>query len=500
MAHWLLIHNGEPVLTDDIPLISIQELCADAANVVKDGMRPVQFYGRPSLHGDEIIVTAIVADDLNRMLFISKAELPPGGSYGAITAHAPSFHLFEREIYEQTGIAPRGHPWLKPVRYGSERKGLAGELHGYPYLKIDGRETHEVAVGPVHAGVIEPGSFRFLCHGERVFHLEIQLGYQHRGVEKLFLQGDPLTKAHLAESITGDTAVGHTWAYALCMEGLSANGDVPKRAQLVRAVGLELERIAMHLAGLAGIALDIGYLPGASVYGRIRTAVINTSLKLCGSRFGRGLVRPGGVLFDINDALAEEIVKTIETVNDDVEMVSNLFFDNPSVLSRLEQTGMVSAEDARAVGLVGTAAKMAGIAMDSRASHPIGIYKDEIVTPHVLPTGDVFARAKLRVLEIRQSIQLIHRWLHSAHVQGEIREPLMKLEPDCTVISIIEGWRGEVSHVAVTDKKGHLHHYKVKDPSFHNWMGLALAVRDNGISDFPLCNKSFDQSYCGFDL
>jgi Ni,Fe-hydrogenase III large subunit len=595
--NWLYVKNAEPFPLGDIPSVPIEELCEAIADRIYQGMRPVQFFGRPvkNVSGKDgfgkdvsgkdgfgkdgsgkdvsgkddfkIAITAVLADDRRKSLLVSVSEILMGRAYGehtanpsqspcppqsscpsqspcppqfsdsaypsypSITPRVPSFHAFERELFEQTGIRPLGHPWLKGLRFERGSESRVGRLHDYPYLQAEGAQMHEVAVGPVHAGVIEPGSFRFLCHGEDVMHLEIQLGYQHRGIEKLFIDGglpdksysdkshlnsshnnnsplgnspqknSLLNKSHLAESIAGDTVIGHGWAYALVVEALSG-ARLSGRAETIRAVALELERIAMHLSGLAGMSLDVGYLPGASVYGRLRTSVINTTLALCGCRFGRGLIRPGGVLFDVGDDLCGRIKRMLDTLEHDVEMMNSVFFNSPSVLSRLEHTGVVTAEDARKVGLVGPMARMTSLDVDSRVSHPIGRYKGEKFDIRVLTGGDARARAGIRAMEIEQSIGLVRRWTN--HLTGALKEDVMTpcgpLSPDTAVVSVVEGWRGEVSHMAVTGADGSLAHYKIKDPSFHNWTGLALAVRGGGISDFPLCNKSFDQSYCGFDL
>jgi Ni,Fe-hydrogenase III large subunit len=496
MEKWLKVENAQVFALKDIPVYPLDHMRDDIIRFVHHGMRPVQFFGRICETSEEIIVTAVLADDSSHSLFVSEAHTGYRRHYESMTPEAPCLHLFERELYEQTGIKPEGHPWLKPVRFENSQP---GQVHTYPFLGIKGEETHEVAVGPVHAGIIEPGHFRFLCHGEEVFHLEIQLGYQHRGVEKLLRGKNPFTLSHLAESIAGDTVIGHTWAYALAVEALS-NTVISQRAEYIRAIALEMERIAVHLADLGGISTDIGFLPGDAVYGRIRTAVINTTLKICGSRFGRGLIRPGGVLFDIEPSFKKQMSATLDSVEKDCNKMNTLLFNSPSVMSRLEHTGTISKETAEKLGLVGLIAKMTGSVIDSRFSHPIGIYKDESVTPQTADTGDVCARAVVRTKEITQSLRFINKFLNLGIPQGElVTEPAPAL-PEHAVVTLVEGWRGEIAHMVVTDKKSTISYYKIVDPSFHNWFGLAQAVRGNGISDFPICNKSFALSYCGHDL
>ena len=492
MKNWLKVQNEEAFEICKSPVLSVDALCDGVVHGIRNGMRPVQFFGRPD--GDVVRLAVCLAGD-DHSLYVAEAQVTQGQWYSAITQEVEAMHLFERELYEQTGVIPQGHPWLKPVRFEN-----GADVHSYPFLEAESEEMHVVAVGPVHAGIIEPGHFRFLCHGEDVLHLEIQLGYQHRGVERLFCGKKPLSKATLAESIAGDTVIGHAWAYAAAVEAIGQT-VVSERAQAIRAIGLELERIAVHLAGLGGISSDIGFLQGDAVYGRLRTAVINTSLQICGSRFGRGLIRPGGVLFDIDDDFQNKICQILLQVEQDTEKINRLLFETPSVMSRLEHTGTIDQKVAERIGLTGLMAKMTGRAIDSRYSHPLGHYaKEKDFQPVTANTGDVYARTMVRVLEIGQSIRLVRKWIHLGIPSAPAMTTPNPLHPGMACVVLVEGWRGEISHMVFTDSASDIAFYKIVDPSFHNWFGLALAVRGNGISDFPICNKSFDLSYCGHDL
>jgi Ni,Fe-hydrogenase III large subunit len=501
-VNWAITKNNKAVPLRVVPVLGMAELRAEIVRACGGGeKRPVLFFGVK--REDGICVFAVLADDENSRLLVSSAKLGSEKKYESLTPSVPAFHIFERELHEEFGIIPEGHPWLKPVRYGSERAKECGRMEEYPFFKMQGEEVHEVAVGPVHAGVIEPGHFRFMCHGEDVYHLEIQLGYQHRGVESLFLKGSRENRKnhllHLAESAAGDSVIAHATAYAQAAEALTG-AEISNRAMAIRGIALELERAGIHIGGLGAISNDVAFLMGSAVFGATRTLVINTSLALCGSRFGRGLMREGGVNFDIDDRLKDDMRKTLHKVLKDVTLMSETMFDNPSVLSRLEKTGIVTREQAQKAGLVGMAARASGIPLDVRADHPFGIYRSFPVYKITLEGGDVFSRAYIRYAEIQQSIKFIIEQLDNLP-EGEIMAPdIGRPARESLAVSLVEGWRGETVHAAVTDAEGRFERYKIKDPSFQNWFGLALAVRSNGISDFPLCNKSFDLSYCGNDL
>jgi len=358
--------------------------------------------------------------------------------------------------------------------------------------------VHEVAVGPVHAGIIEPGHFRFQCHGEHVFHLEIVLGYQHRGVEALLEAGPDRRSLALAESIAGDTSVGHALAYCKAVEAL-AGSTVSARAMALRGVALELERMANHVGDLGALAGDVGFLPTASYCGALRAEFLNASAEICGNRFGRSFTVPGGVRVDLGREASAALAARVRRSWATAKAAAELFFESPSVRARLEGTGTVSRETALALGLVGPAARASGVDRDVRRDHAFGIYRFVHVPVVNADTGDVFARAWLRLLEAERSAEFVASQLENLP-EGDVRGAAGPLAPDSLVVSLVEGWRGEIAHVAVTDARGRFARYKVKDPSFHNWMGLAMALRDGQISDFPLCNKSFNLSYAGHDL
>ncbi len=486
----LTVHNGEAAASDEVPVLSIKALGKALAESTRAGLRLCALFGVPAGPG-RLILYAVAGDDAAGHLLVLASEV--GSEYPALTPECPQAHLFEREIAERFGVLPQGHPWLKPVRF------LRGDAPGAAeFFCVEGDQVHEVAVGPVHAGVIEPGHFRFQCHGERVLHLEIALGYQHRGVEAAIARGPDARTVPYLETLAGDTTVGHALAGCHAIEALS-RVRVPPRAQGIRGIALELERMANHAGDLGALAGDVGYLPTASYCGRLRGDLLNLTALICGSRFGRGLVRPGGVLFDLEDGRDDELVRRLDAAMRDLESAVGLLWKSPSVLARFEDTGCLGREASQAIGLVGVAARAAGLERDVRQDYPTGIYRFFHIPVSTWHSGDVFGRAFVRWLELSRSAAFIREQV-AALAGGPIAAPAKPLEAGRMAISLTEGWRGEICHAAITGDDRRITTYKVVDPSFHNWTGLALAMRGAEISDFPLCNKSFNLSYCGHDL
>lgn len=485
--NFLTLRNAYSCEEQNIPVLSIESW----RNWIIDSCkgheaRIVSIFGERNNNGG-VKLYGILGVDPKGELRLASTDIA-GNSFESITNELPQAHLFEREIFENFGITPTGHPWLKPVR----------KSEGYNYYSVAGNSIHEVAVGPVHAGVIEPGHFRFQCHGEKVFNLEIHLGYQHRGVEAMMTTSHKIKRMALAESIVGDSVIGNGLAYCHAIEGLG-NREVSTRARIIRVIALELERIANHVGDLGAIANDVGFLPSSSYFGRIRAEFLNLSMALSGNRFGRSLLKPGGVAFDLTQEMIVNFKERMQKSMRDVLDTADLMFGNPSVVGRLERTGVVTNEQAKEIGMVGVAGRACGLLRDVRCDYPAGMYRFKKIIIAKASTGDVFARSRVRFMEIKRSAELIEELLSEIPTE-KILYPVENFNKSSLVVSMCEGWRGEIVHIARTNEKGELAQYKIVDPSFHNWTGLELALRSGQISDFPLCNKSFNLSYAGYDL
>jgi Ni,Fe-hydrogenase III large subunit len=508
VSQFAQIANGQSLPRAQIPDLPLAEFQLAILEAVRKKQRVAALFGAPdTADPSHLILYALLADDQHGRLGVAKTSVSVQG-FPSLTPQCPQVHLFEREIAERYGVKPLGHPWLKPVRFHrSYRPGAdawnrsatdvvqAGVMDFY---QITGGQVHEVAVGPIHAGIIEPAHFRFQCDGETILHLEISLGYQHRGVEKAMQGGPNQRSLHYAETLAGDTTIAHACAYTRILESLGQR-QISPRAAAIRGIAMELERLANHVGDLGALSGDAGFLPTASFCGRIRGDFLNMTAALCGNRFGRGLLRIGGVGFDVDAAIAGDLLKRLDVAERESRAAINLLWETSSVMARFEGIGIVSKETALELGMVGPAARACGLDVDSRHDHPSGIYQFSHIPVSTWRGGDVFARAYVRWLEIQRSIQFVRDQL-KALPTGDLQTKVAAPQANALAVTMQEAWRGEVCHIALTDSDGCFERYKIVDPSFHNWMGVAMAVRGKQISDFPLCNKSFSLSYCGHDL
>lgn len=423
-----------------------------------------------------------------------------------------SASLFEREMKEMFGIEPVGNPDTRGLKLHSEvwpagqyplRKDFAVPDKktdgGVPYRfnRVEGDGIFEVPVGPVHAGIIGPGHFRFSAAGEPIINLELRLGWTHRGIEKLLEGKRSAGAVRIFECISGDTAFGYSMAYCQAIEKIEGL-TVPVRAQLIRILCLELERAYNHVNDMGGMALDVGFSFPAQFASLIKEAVLQLNDGLCASRYLKGINTIGGALVDIDRTKAGLIRKQLTKIEKDFRTLEEMLFSSVSFMDRIDTTGILRTKTARDLGATGLAARASGIGLDMRKVFPAAYHGFDL-TMAKEPAGDVAARLKVRCAEIRESVSLIRQCLEKlSDCDAQLKAVVH--EKAGIAVGCVEAWRGPVLIWARLNADGKIERCKIVDPSFHNWEGLSFAVLGNIIPDFPLCNKSFDLSYSGNDL
>lgn len=501
MKYYITDNCAAAIELKDIPVVDYAALYEDLKErLTKEQYHVAHYFARPEQN--QLKFYLILLDDAEHKIMISSfaMEYYDDIALPSLTALHPQMHPFEREITELYNVEFGAMPWNKPLRFPHNRRNRNSTMDNYPFYSIEGESLHEVNVGPIHAGIIEPGAFRFICNGENVLHLEIALGYQHRGVETEFTSTDNrLRQTLLAESVAGDSAVSHSVAFSYAVEKLTKLID--KNLELERTVALELERMAMHIADTGALCTDVGYQLGQVACEALRTVTINTTQAWCGNRFGKGLIRPCGTNKPLTAEKVAMIIRNVEDVRRRYNEVKEDIQTSPTILARFEECGLMPKSEMIRIGGVGMAARASGVKRDIRASHPYAAYVGASHESVMKRQGDVMSRLMERCDEVLQAADNILKLL-SAYTPAVTARPDYDtpLKAEALSIGLIEGWRGEICHVAITDKEGNISTYKIKDPSLHNWLGLAIAVRSEGISDFPINNKSFNLSYCGHDL
>ena len=501
MKYYVTDNCAAAVELKDIPVVEYAALYEDLKErLAQEQYHVAHYFARPEQ--SQLKVYLILLDDAENKIMISSFEMEYYDDIAlpSLTALHPQMHPFEREITELYNVEFGAMPWNKPLRFPHNRRNQNSTMDNYPFYSIEGESLHEVNVGPIHAGIIEPGAFRFICNGENVLHLEIALGYQHRGVETEFTSTDNrLRQTLLAESVAGDSAVSHSVAFSYAVEKLTEKVD--KNLDIERTVALELERMAMHIADTGALCTDVGYQLGQVACEALRTVTINTTHAWCGNRFGKGLIRPCGTNKPLTAEKVAMIIRNVEDVRRRYNEVKEDIKTSPTILARFEECGLVPKSEMTRIGGVGMAARASGLKRDIGASHPYAAYVGSSHESVVKRQGDVMSRLMVRCDEVLQAadniLSLLSSYTPAVTARPDYDSPL---KPESLSIGLIEGWRGEICHVAITDEHGNISTYKIKDPSLHNWLGLAIAVRSEGISDFPINNKSFNLSYCGHDL
>ena len=419
---------------------------------------------------------------------------------------------FEREIFDLFGLSPAGHPDLRrlplhqfwPDDYHPllkdciVRTGFVDRGTPYPFRKVEGEGVHEITVGPVHAGIIEPGHFRFSVEGETIINLESRLYFVHKGIEKLFETMTHTAAVELAERISGDSSIAHAMAFCQAIESLAAV-TIPSRAAYLRVVLLELERLYNHIADVGAICTDTGFAFANAHAMRLREDVMRLNARLVGHRLLRGALAPGGVRCDFSPAQVRDVRVSVARIIADFDEVVEIAINNSSVLDRLHGTGQLTEKTARDMQVTGVAARASGIDADARRDHPFAAYGEMEIEVPVFDSGDVWARMMVRIEEAHEAINLITRALDNLP-EGKIIEPISELPAGTAGFGLVEGWRGPIWHCVVAGDDNLLARVKVKDPSFGNWPALNYAILKNIVPDFPLVNKSFNLSYAGNDL
>jgi len=430
----------------------------------------------------------------------------------------PSIHeasTYERKIKSFFGLTPQGHPDPRPIILHENwpensfplRKDFAWNSRPplasgqFPFRKMGGEGIYEIPVGPVHAGIIEPGHFRFSVAGEEILFLEPRLGYSHKGIEKLFEILPLQEKIKLAERVSGDSSYSHSLAFCLALESLY---DTPagEKASWLRVIFCELERLANHLGDIGAIMTDTGFNFGGAHGARLREIVMQMNERLTGSRFLRGVNAIGGVVCkEITPEIAARLDAELEGLRKDFSEVMDVALESNSLLNRLKNTGILDAHTARDHGVIGVAGKAVGFSSDARVDYPYGAYDKLPLDVATENGGDVYARFTVRVKEVYSSFGLIRRALRNLPPQGDVNVPCAhELRKDAYAVGIVEGWRGDVVFLVATDNHGDISRVAVRDPSFLNWTALGYAAVGNVVPDFPLINKSFNLSYSGNDL
>jgi Ni,Fe-hydrogenase III large subunit/Ni,Fe-hydrogenase III component G len=433
--------------------------------------------------------------------------------FPSITPHIHAAQWYEREIRDQFGLIAQGHPdlrrlvrhehWPKgthPLRKSFPWDRVMGRREGrYAFHAIEGEGVFEVPVGPIHAGIIEPGHFRFSVAGEPIMQLELRHFWKHRGVEKLFERLRPADGAPLAERVSGDTTVGHGLAYCQAVETLLGI-EVPRRARFLRCLFLELERLHNHLGDVGAVCNDTAYALAHAHASRMKERIMQLNDRLSGSRFLRGVIRPGGVALDLPADRLAEIVTELDAIERDFAELEAIIFANASLTDRLETTGVLKERTAWDHGVMGVVGRASGIDRDLRRDRPFAAYDELPVTVACYRYGDVRARLRVRMDEIHESARLI-REIRARIPDGPVvAEATRDPAAGDWALSGVEGWRGEILYMVMAGEDGRIHRCKVRDPSFVNWPAIQWAVLGNIVPDFPLINKSFNLSYAGNDL
>ena len=463
-------------------------------------------------HGDpkqRVVSAALICDPGLLLLWFTLEEAHE--DYPGIEDIFPAASRMQRAAADLTGIRstdPDTRPWLRHSAWPADAYPLAGAalpapvspppIDDYSFVRVHGEGVHEVAVGPVHAGTIEPGHFRFSVVGEKVLRLEARLGYVHKGIERRFSELPLLEEHRLAARVSGDSAVAFSWAYCQALEAMAGH-RLPPRAAFLRALALEIERIANHLGDLGAIGNDSGFSFGLAQFLRLKERLLRITEQAFGQRYLMDFIVPGGTRIDLNARDAAALADGLPLLVREVATLRGIYEEHEGLRDRFAGAGIVTPDLAARLGLIGLAGRASGQDLDLRADHPWPPYADLGVAKSKRSVGDVLARVTVRFDELDESVRLVRRILAlipaGAH-SGELPVP----DPGTFGVGLIEGWRGPVFIALEAGEGGRIRRCHPHDPSWQNWPVLEHAIIGNIVPDFPLINKSFNLSYSGPDL
>lgn len=492
--------------------VSSMQLLAVCQRVRNNGGRLVSLWGEDARASDPGgFVLCVVLETADQVLVVEHALPVEAPIYPDLSAIFPSAACLQRATHDLVGLRALGadeRPWLRhatwpsdafPLRAGAVDPAVAAApAEPYRFVRVEGDGVHEIAVGPVHAGTIEPGHFRFSVVGEKILRLEKRLGYAHKGIEKRFEGMDLIEGNRLAARVSGDSTVAFAWAYAMAAEALT-DTCVPQRALALRALLLERERLANHLGDLGALGNDGGLAFGLSQFSRLKEDLLRVNAQVWGARYPMDALTPGGVRNDLSPTVPHVLLESMAHLEHEVHVLKEIYDDHAGLQDRFMGAGCVTPELAQRLGLVGLSARASGQLHDWRALFRTPPYDAHRVTPAVRMQGDVAARVAVRFDEVSDSLRLC-RELLKALPFGPIRASLGTVRAGELAVGGVEGWRGPVLVGLRVAADGRVLRCHPHDPSWHNWPVLEYASMDNIVPDFPLINKSFNLSYSGHDL
>jgi Ni,Fe-hydrogenase III large subunit/Ni,Fe-hydrogenase III component G len=459
-------------------------------------------------------------ENKNRYLLLRTPVFKEGASITSITAHYPAADRLERYTRDMYGIALADRPshrrWIRHKAWKKKTYPLRSDFVSRPpsdstpadkdyfFESIQGSGVFEIPVGPIHAGIIEPGHFRFTAVGETVLKLEERLGYVHKGIEKLAVGRTPASLLKLAARVSGDTTVGHSWAAAMALE-TACKVDISLRASLIRGILAERERIANHIGDIGAICNDVGFSFAQMQCSRLKEQWIRRNAEIFAHRYLMDIIVPGGVAMDISLSQAQTMQKDISALYHEVKALFDLLLDHPPLQDRLLTTGLLTYHSAKELGALGYVGRASGFNVDVRRQRPYAPYTLIQPIPVTLHEGDVQARMRVRIKEAFDTLELLDKLLgRLSECQDTVLcapfQEALDASPEAEAIGLVEGWRGEIATYIRLDDAGRIARFFPRDPSWFSWPALERIQINNIVPDFPVCNKSVNASYSGHDL